>query len=66
MLFPSGIRPIGDQKVETTRVSDGLYVGTNAYDGVYEYFEGRPVDEVSAEASDPTPIAELKAESAAR
>jgi len=43
MEYPSGMRLPSGQKFEVVRIDKGLYCVTNAYAGLYEYFEDRPI-----------------------
>jgi hypothetical protein len=43
MIHPSGIRQDKDRELKIVNVEQGLYTVENAYEGVYEYFKGRPV-----------------------
>lgn len=43
MIFPSQIRRPQNRVPQLDEVETGLYVIRDAYDGVYEYFPGRPI-----------------------
>jgi len=40
-IYPSGIRPPKDHKLEVKEVRKGLYAFQNSYEGDYEYFDRR-------------------------
>ncbi|MDZ8239305.1 MAG: photosystem I reaction center subunit II [Nostoc sp. ChiQUE01a] len=44
MIDPSGIRPSKEDNLIVKEVEPGLYTIENAYEGVYEYFENRPIN----------------------
>lgn len=51
MVYPSGIRRPEGQELRSEQVAEGLHVITNAYEGVYEYFEGIPITTIAPSAS---------------
>jgi hypothetical protein len=53
MFYPSGIKLPKDREFEVENLGDGLYAVKNAYEGSYEYFEGRPIEVSNEKTSGP-------------
>jgi hypothetical protein len=43
-MTQSGIRLPDGEALNIRNAGDGMYVVENSYSGVYEYFEGRPIE----------------------
>lgn len=44
MFYPSGFKLPKDRNYEVENLGGGAYIVTNAYEGQYEYFEGRLIE----------------------
>ena len=51
MFNPSGTKLPPGSHFELEAVDKGLYAVTNAYGGVFEYFEGKPIPQGSSDAN---------------
>ena len=59
-LTPNSVKRPKGVRLHFERSMDGLYVAKNAYEGHYEYFKGRPLQNRSDVHVSPNPVGNEK------